>query len=221
MKIICFVLTTQKYLPRIQRVKNTWGRDIPTMFYSDHSDESNNIIKVTDNSDYYNTDTKQINIINMLSESYSHILNSYDWILFCDDDTFVNVNRLREDIIFFEYSCIYGNLLTYQRHPTNPIYNKPGIPSDLEYPSGGSGFCMSTSLIKTCGRLTDYKPGFSDVNLGLNAYYKNIPILHHIHFNGNTPELCNHDESKIKKAITYHYIVDDAKMQYLYDLTKV
>jgi|LauGreDrversion4_2_1035121.scaffolds.fasta_scaffold02242_13 hypothetical protein len=221
MKIISFIMTTVKYGERIQRVRNTWGKNIRTVFYSDHTDEQNSVIKVSDSSDYFDTDEKQVNVINTIRESYSTILDSYDWILFCDDDTFVNVNRLYEEVDYFNHNCIYGNLVNYQNHSTNPIFDKPGIPRDLDYPSGGSGFCISTQLLKTSGKFIDYKPRFGDVNVGLNAYHKKIPIVNCVYFYSNTPEKYNHDEPLIKKAITYHYIVDDVKMQYLCDLTKV
>ncbi len=220
MKIVCFVLATQKYLDRINRIKNTWANDIDTWFYSDHQDVSQQIIKVLDSSSYDDADKKQINIINILREERIDILNSYDWVLFCDDDTFVNSKRAHEEFNNFNHYCTYGHLISYQRYSTNPIYRADGIPLGLEYPCGGGGFCISTHLLKLSGRFIDYNPRFGDVNFGLNLYYKKIPMIDNVFFNTTTPEKCGHTLIDIPKAITYHRIVTDEEMVNLYNLTK-
>lgn len=220
MKIVCFVLSTVKYPDRIKRIKETWANDIDTWFYSDHEDLTQNIIKVSDSSHYDDADKKQINIVNVIRQERKDILNTYDWVLFCDDDTFVNPKRAYEEFKHFNYNCSYGHTVSYQRYSDNPIYNAPGIPKDLEYPCGGGGFAISTYILKLCGNFIDYSPRFGDVNFGLNLYYKKIPFIDNIFFNTTPPEHAGHTTSDIVKSITYHRIVTDEDMKNLYDLTK-
>lgn len=218
MKIFCLIQSSAKCLDRINRVKNTWAKDIPHLFYSDHEDIQQNIIKVSDCSDYICTDEKNVGVINLIRENYNNIIDLYDWIFFCDDDTFVDVKLLHEQVEYFNKLCVYGNMLSYETGPNNPIYQRSNIPISLIYPQGGSGYLVSTFLLKNCGKFTLFKTNYADVDVGLNLHYKKIQKIHCSLLNSEPPEFYKHDVKSILESITYHHIYTDEQMNYLYNL---
>lgn len=218
--VICVVMTTEQYNDRIERIENTWAKDIPTVFYSDHQDTDRKIVKVSDLKEYCDTEEKNINIINMIRDGYENILNDYEWICFCDDDTFINSRVVYEEINYLNKLCLHGNLTDRLSNPSNPIYIKPGIPLDLKYLCGGAGFFISTNLLKLSGNFKNYNTGFGDVGVGMNCYYKKIPVINNELFCSNTPAIHKHSDNIIKTKLSYHYIKTDDEMKYLYSLTK-
>jgi len=221
-KLLCFVLTTAKYEDRINRIKNTWGNHIDTIFYSDHYDLSRNIIMVYDKTDYASAAIKQINIVNVLPELKKDnvkLLDKYDWILFCDDDTFINFKVALNEIEYFNEECTYGNIFNQEKHPENPIHKDPNIPKNFEYFSGGAGFFLSTRLIKKMGKLKYYGNIYGDVEIGLNLHYKKINLIQHPLMNSFEPFRYNHSPSDIKQSLSYHYIKSDQDMNELYSIS--
>lgn len=219
--LLCFILTTPKYEDRIKRIENTWAKNLNTIFYSNHQDIARNILKVTDEDSYQSAALKQINIINVLpslTKDGVSILDIYDWLLFCDDDTFVNSNVIKKEIEYCNELCAYGNVFNKQKHPTNPIHNNPSIPNNFEYLSGGAGFLLSTRLLKCLGKFKYYGHSHGDVEIGLNLYYKKINLIDHEKFNAYSPSYYKHTNDDILNSATYHYINTDFDMYKLYNL---
>lgn len=218
--VVCCVLTSFSLDERIQRIEKTWGKDIPTIFYSDHSDNTRKIIKVSDQSDYWSAEDKQMNVINMIQDGLENILTNYKWICFCDDDTFINTRVVYEEIDYFNQQCIYGSIVDHPTNPSNLIYTKPGIPLKMKYPSGGAGFFVSTHLLKLVGKFKNYGTRYSDVGVGMNCYHKKISLINHELFCSNTPTIHKHTDDVIKSKLSYHYIKTDSDMEHLYSFTK-
>ena len=219
--LLCFVLTTPKYEDRIKRIENTWAKNLNTIFYSNHQDITRNILKVTDEDSYQSAALKQINIINVLpslTKDGVSILDIYDWLLFCDDDTFVNSKVIKEEIEYCNELCAYGNVFNKQKHPTNPIHDNPHIPNNFEYLSGGAGFLLSTRLLKSLGKFKYYGTHYGDVEVGLNLHFKKVNLIDHPKFNAYDPNHRKHTENDIKNSATYHYINTDYDMYTLYNM---
>ena len=60
--LFVLISTTHKNQERILSVKNTWAKHMDHLYYSDHCDVDNNIIKVSDDDCYTSNEEKGINI---------------------------------------------------------------------------------------------------------------------------------------------------------------
>jgi hypothetical protein len=218
--VVCFVLTSSKLDDRIRRIKNTWANNIPTIFYSDHEDVSQNIVKVSDRNDYWSAEEKQINVVNKIRDGLLNVLNEYKWICFCDDDTFINTRVVFEELLYFNEMCVYGSIVEYDANPSNPIYKNVKIPMRLKYPSGGAGYFVSTSLLKVSGKFKNYDTLYSDVSMGMNFHHKKIQSVNHPLFCSTSPALHFHNDDVIITKLTYHNIKTDSEMEHLYWFTK-
>jgi len=206
--VICFVLSTEKYVDRIERIERTWSKNVPTIFYSDHDVIERNIIKVHDEKNYRAAEMKQYKVLNSIKKM-SDVISKYDWICFTDDDTFLNVKKLNEIIQTLDETKSYGEVLSYQNDPRNPMFQRSDIPKDLRYPNGGSGFLISVKTINQIPEFKSYDTGFSDVTFGLNLYFNGVYIEHCDLFHRHPPSFYNHNIDQIKKNISYHYILND------------
>ena len=122
-----------------------------------------------------------------------------DWMLFCDDDTCVNVSKLEEMLPTLNQSKLYGSML------------KGTWPQDkgLEYLSGGAGYLISSKLIEDKGVPSlDYlrKSYYSDVCVGLWARDNDIEMLDVKGFYSQAPEFYNLTDDEISDSYTFHYI---------------
>jgi len=221
-KVICFALSTKNLLERIENIQHTWGEDIDTVFYSDHEDSENNVIKVSNRSDYYSAPLKQVAILNYLkhltNEDDISLLDEYDWIFFVDDDTFVNTKKLNEFVQDIDENKVYGSIITSENDSVNPMYVNKVIELDVQYPQGGAGFLVSSKTIKKIGEFKEYNVYHSDVIAGLNFHnngieYVNVPTL-----NRQNLEEHGHSKDMVKDMITYHNIKTFDQMKTLYDL---
>jgi hypothetical protein len=217
--ILVCILHTEKNNSRYNNISNTWGKYIDHLFYSDNQDLDKNIYKVCDRNDYASAQEKQVNIINQMPEKYV----SYDWYFFCDDDTFLNINKLRETLCKLDTNVVYGE-----------IRNSWSTDRTLFYPMGGAGFLISGCVMnKIRGNFIDnskYGIYHSDVTLGMNLRRLNIkmsPILEpNIEsknnqldgcplLNSQKPSFYGIEDSEVYKYISFHYITDYSEMEKL------
>jgi len=198
-KILAVIGTGFCMHERRNTIEQTWGKDIDHIYFSDH--EANNIIKVTSETEYRFGELKQVNIINMFP---SDLLEKYEWVIFVDDDTFVNAKLLKENLQFFDANSVHGRLINCW-HPDLSLY----------YPSGGAGFVMSTKLIKDIkGQLQYLKTGFGDVTLGIFFREKKINLIQNDLFKSHTPN--DENISDVENYFTFHYIKTFDEMNELY-----
>ena len=221
-KVICFVLSTQNYSDRIKNIKETWAQDLDVVFYSDHNDPDNNVIKVSNRSDYYSAPIKQVNILNYIKEltdgEDNPLLNVYDWFFFVDDDTFVNQKILEEYIQDLDEDKVHGSIITSENDSVNPVYVNKIIDLDVAYPQGGAGFLVSSKVMKKIDTFQEYNVFHSDVIAGLNFHHNNVEYVDVSILNRETPETYDHSEEEIVSMITYHNIKTFDQMKTLYDL---
>lgn len=206
MKILYCVLHTRSHTERMNNILETWGRDVDRIFYSDHEDSENNVIRVCDRSDYISCQIKAIKILHLLNAK----MNNYDWYFFCDNDTFVNTNKLYEYAQDADINSIHGQIINCW--PSDPT---------LSYPSGGAGYLMSNSVLKFLSDASYNDTIYGDVSIGLNIRRKNIPMVDPSLFHSQKKEYYGINEDQVKDNITFHYINSLNEMKRLYELSGV
>lgn len=198
MKISAFIITSEKYEDRRNRIRNTWGTKINYLFVSDHEDFDT--IKITEESNYQSAEIKSVEIKNKMP--YEYLDN--DYFFFCDDDTFLNVDFLISNLSSFKKNYVYGHQLSCW-------------PPDrsLCFLSGGAGYLMSKEILfPIMGEIPILNSGANDVTLGLFFREKKIKIAHDDRFNPFTPETMKKNE--VEKNFTFHYIQNDELMNELF-----
>lgn len=197
---------------RQQWLKNTWLKNLDYVFLSDINNEDN--IKLSNNSDYSSGEEKVLN-------SYEYLWkekNEYDWFIFCDDDTFLNIKNLENYIATTGFSN-FGHLFTKENQPQNQIWQKEG--NDFKYYSGGAGYVFDKETLKKIHHLTlKIKSGWGDVATGHLLKKANINLNHCDKMNWHNPYVFAHNEQTIKQAISYHYVQSEEMMINLYIKTK-
>lgn len=221
LKAVVFVLTTENYPQRINNIIETWGKDIDTVFYSDHEDTEKNIIKVSNRKDYVGAEEKQINVLNnakyYTNERDQLLVDVYDWFFFVDDDTFVNTANLKKHLKNLSKENVYGQMFWYEKDYDNPAYANGIVPKDAKFPSGGAGFLVSSTVLRNITSFVNYKTGNGDVSAGLNFHLNKINQVHLALTNSQTPEVLNHNEEEIREQISYHFIRTEGQMKKLYE----
>jgi hypothetical protein len=220
--VLCCILTTHKHSSRIAAIKQSWGESIDHLFYSDHESISDNILKVSQRSDYHSNEDKHLNCLNLLSFYLNDMFGRFEWLFFCDDDTFVNTRRLLD----FANSAankniVYGERITQNKDFRNLVFHKRTVPSKLSYLSGGAGYLMSTKIYEQMYPFSNFNTGFSDVSMGINILnagitIENMPLMH-----SQPPSFYNHEASQINDNISYHYIKESMQMKTLHMLASL
>lgn len=198
MKILFVILHGLKNKSRYFTIKNTWGKDVDLLFYSDYEDLEKNIIKVSNRTDYHSNEEKHINILKFLENNHKN----YDWFFFCDDDTFVNTKKLIDNLENFDSRCVNGSVINCW-------------PKDftLNYCSGGAGYLIHRSLLDIISKnIRVLNSGYSDVTLGLFLRDNNIKSINYDWFNTQAPNFYGYDFSVAHNYITFHYIKTEDDM---------
>ena len=205
MKILYVIMHGIHHTHRYNNVINTWGKDVDYIFYSDYVNDDKNMIKTSNNSGYDGLEEKMINIIKIIDNNY----RQYDWYLFCDDDTFVNVNLLNKEIGNFDEKYVYGQEF-HQAWSNDP---------SLIFCSGGAGTLIhKNNLMKLSSNIkNNYVGCASDVSLGMNLRDCQIIIKNSDLFYSDTPESKNISESEYKNYITFHNIRTEEDMKKIYE----
>jgi len=170
-KKVLYVLLHGSINPqRYYNVKESWGKNVDCLFYSDHNDVDKNIIKVSDRTDYHSNEEKHINSLHYVSTN----IKDYEWFFFCDDDTFVNTQKLEGLLDTFDKNSIHGSLLDEGNWPMD---------KSLNFCSGGAGYLIHSELLTNIiEHIKILNTGCSDVTLGLHLRTLNIKSINHNFF---------------------------------------
>lgn len=223
-KVLFAIKTTKQYESRVDAIFNTWLKGVEDyIFYSEHKDTNKNIIKVCDDGSYGGLEIKGLNFFNLLpnieTDSGEKILDIYDWVFFVDDDTFVNVNMLNEFIQTANKNVAYGEIFTYETHPSNPMFSVPTFNKNTKWYSGGAGLLIHTSSLKKVDYFENYNTRHDDVSIGINLGKSGIQFVDSNLFRSQPPEFWGDQDTEVLKKITYHHITE-VRMCELYSLLK-
>jgi hypothetical protein len=158
------ILTSINCSNRIDTIRETWGKSFNELFfYSDHEDLNKQVFQVTnERADYYSCALKTKERIQQIIKNVV-----YDWYVFVDDDTFVNLKTLEKFLSNLSKDNAYGRLI--------------GQESENPYFAGGSGFIIPKEQILKIKFIKDewlqLSAGFGDL-LWAYAYKEfNIPLV--------------------------------------------
>lgn len=207
------VITYPKNHHICHSILETWGANKKILFLSDIN-EGNNIINFGGDTGYKNIYTKYIGL-------FKNYTPKSDWIVFCDDDSFI----LEKNLIDF-LKCIspklnicIGKIGELNQSGLDSKGRRTGFPYKslsgkdislpLLYPSGGAGFVISNHTFQLIKEIIHDNPETafnSDVAIGFWLRRIGASLLHNNKFNHTNPELLNHDNNTIRESISYHYI---------------
>jgi len=226
-KILYALKTTKKYQSRINSVLETWLSGCNDyVFYSDHEDLENNVILSSHDSSYEGLVDKSLYFFNNLGNIFlidkdHSIIDYYDWILVCDDDTFVNRQMVEKFLHECDDSQAYCEVISPQKSPGNYIWTEYSniLRKDDCYYSGGAGILISTKSIKKINKFLDYGMRFEDATIGITLNRNGIKLVDCPLFKSQPPEFWGQSDKDIIDNITYHHISED-RMYKLYEYVK-
>jgi hypothetical protein len=205
-KILYVILHTCTRPDRYEGIVNSWGKDVDFLFYSDCDNEEKKIVKVSDNTTYSSNEPKHVNVIKYLVENDYQ----YKWFFFCDDDTFVNTDKLEQNLDSFNKTQIHGSVLK----------GTWGTDPSLEYCSGGAGYLINYDVLNILGQHIKIKDtGYSDVTVGMFCKELNIELKNYDTFRSQNPKFYNLENDVIKDFFTFHYITSEDMLK-LYNILK-
>lgn len=234
MKILYVIKTTKKYLNRIDTVLDTWLNGIDDyIFLSDHEDSEKNIILSSTDSGPWGLIDKSLyffnNAKNIFLEGKS-VLDVYDWILVCDDDTFVNTKKCNEFVMNKDTSdnVAYCSIISPQNNPENAIwaeYHDIFKQYDIfHYHSGGAGILISCNTLSKIHENSNNESPFvkngikyEDAGISLNLIKNKVNLIDSELFCSQSPGFYGDSDENVKNKITYHHI-DTEKMKTFYSI---
>lgn len=215
-KILLCIMHTSKTAERVPYLKKYYQGKVDFFFYADYEEQASHILKVSNSSDYESNELKHINVLNLIRKS--GIYNKYDLFYLIDDDTFVQLDNLRQLIKeqSFEGISFMGELITEKVSPENGIFKKyPG----LKYMSGGAGYIVTASAFRN-KPFRVYFNGFADVSIGLNLMKYEVNYLHNKNFRSQHFNFYQLSEDEFLSAISFHYIKNEEAFQSCISLTQ-
>ena len=198
MSICYIILTCEKYLPtRGEWQKDTWLKKIGQdayYFLSAKPDSHNRVLGWNTDDDYKSAPVKYIEFF----KNTRQLLSKYDWIVMCDDDTYIYHNRLSNYLKAFNpQEKIY---IGYQ-------WNHQPIP----YMSGGAGFVLSATLYNELCDYAQKKPMKNDYysDLSIGWWINDIGGVRFINDEHFSP--WDHTQAVFKpnNTYTYHYVTEN------------
>jgi hypothetical protein len=206
--VLFVIKSCEKYESRIDAIRSTWLKDNDNyIVFSDHENESKKIIKVTDKKEYVELEDKTIAIFNYL-KSNKILRNKYRWIFFCDDDTYVNLNSLRQIIKENNKSIkqAFGFVWDCFKDKENYLCNTLDFDKSTRWFDGGAGILFSSKDLDNLN-IQKHNTPFDDLSLSLNFKNSGINLIHdkrfHFHAGIDNKSLFN-EKNKLSEQISFH-----------------
>lgn len=159
--------TTNKNSSRVESCLSTWLKDLDYVCITDVLTGKFNEISGTTREDYDSAEEKTVHMINLVRSS--GLFDQYDWLVFIDDDAILNVKKFEYIIGYLNKNVVYGLKMcgSFQKEPS------------LVYPSGGSGYFISPSLIRKSNSMTNKEWGTEDAAVGKWMEENNLVLDDH------------------------------------------
>jgi hypothetical protein len=177
MKYKVILKTTGKNKDRVHRCLKIWLRDIDYVCLTDNLTGEFNEISGSKRDDYYSAEEKTVFFINQVITTTDY--DEYDWLAFIDDDAILNTKMFEYVMPYMDKNCLYGLKMhgSYERAPTTI------------YPSGGSGYFISPSLLKGKSLMVDNGWGIEDASLGRWIEQNNVCFEENVNIDGTLKHL--------------------------------
>ncbi|CAH1801155.1 unnamed protein product [Owenia fusiformis] len=212
-RIFCWMLTTPENLnTKAKAVRDTWSTRCDGRLFvtSDFTDDQFPVLGlgVPEGRDYLSAKS-----FTTFKYAYANYLNTFDWFLKADDDTYVIMENLRHFLMSYKPSeaLYFGQYI-----PTNGVN---GLPCKQGYSSGGAGYVLSREALRRMEEIgaTDTKyqcstapvTGFEDADVGICLENLNVTLgesrdnQNHLTFHSFDPvNVLNKDEVLSEY---YHY----------------
>lgn len=203
---LILILHSHNTRERLKAILRSWGQNANILFYADYSDLLDKVMQVTKTPSYESGPEKILNCIKFLPQEH---LN-YDWYVFCDDDTFLNLNLLEKVLPSFDKDFVYCNVIKcWEQDPT------------LEYPSGGAGFAIPNLIFKKLRSESElYATRWSDVCIGLNFKKLNIEMKQEGRFHAHPPYKHDLKLYEVPNHLSFHY-VNEEEQKRLHDICQL
>lgn len=172
MKYKIILKTSNKNKERVHFCLDTWLKGEDYICLTDTLTGEFNEISGSSREDYYSAEEKTLFLINHVKDSTD--FDEYDWLAFIDDDAILNIKMFNYILPYMNKDYVYG-LKMYG------VYEK--APKTI-YPSGGSGYFISPSLIKKSGYMIDNGWGIEDAAVGRWIEQNGIHLEDHLDING-------------------------------------
>ncbi|KAH9491498.1 Beta-1,3-glucosyltransferase [Bulinus truncatus] len=182
---------------RIPVVQATWGRKTEFIeYYSDVEDTSIPTISLGVPNTERGHCGKTMAIIRRVANSET--LSSIPWLLVADDDTIINLDRLR------------SLLACYNPHQPVALGERYGYAlargGGYDYITGGGGMVFSQSVVKVlssnCRCYTDDSP--DDMTLGMCLKSAGVPVTHSRFFHQARPDDYSRDFLSNQLPVSFH-----------------
>ena len=146
-KIFCLVLTTfNRHQTRAKFVADTWGKQCDgLMFVSDQTDPFLTGSKKFSNSSNYGSLWTKVR--NSFQWSFDHFGQQFDWYLKSDDDTFVNIPKLRLVLQNFDSRSKWYFGKRFLGVVVGNDSNSVQDDRIISYADGGSGYILSKATL--------------------------------------------------------------------------
>jgi len=154
----------------------TWLKDVPYVCLTDFLTGKFKEISGSRREDYYSAEEKTCFLINRVKNTAE--FDQYDWLVFIDDDAILNVKMLDYVIKYLNKDYVYG--LPMQGFPRKPT---------LLFPSGGSSYYISPSLIKKSTPIVDQNWGTEDVSVGQWIKDNNLNLIDYFYIDDKKHQL--------------------------------
>lgn len=172
MKYKIILKTTFKNKDRVYMCLHTWLKGQDYVCLTDALTNEFNEISGSKRQDYHSAEEKTLFLINFVKDS--GLFDQYDWLAFIDDDAILNTKMFEYVMPYMNKDYVYGLKM-------HGVYEKA---LNTVYPSGGSGYFISPSLIKKAGHMIDNEWGVEDAAVGRWLEQNNIHLEDHLDING-------------------------------------
>lgn len=213
------MLTCEKYLnTRAKGVKDTWSKDLDIIHLSDKMNIREDVFSYEIPGGYSDMSKRYIEFFR------NEKIGDYDWIIFCDDDSYFNMKNLYKLLENYDSNdkISIGRVGRLNPDATDMSGNFTGFPLNtikgnnthlpIDYYSGGAGFILSKPLfddlqnyIKNEKNLADSYN--TDVTMGFWLRSINSKLIHfNDKFCHNNPFKNNLD---IHSIVSCHYVTPE------------
>lgn len=198
MKILVSIISSSKHLEsRLAFIEKTWLSSVENyVIISDLDIPERNMIKVCEDSSYESNVIKNFESFKILYEKFT----DFDWYINLDDDTYLNLENLKELLIEHSTEEIFVlGKINYGTLPSEP---------DLNYCSGGAGYVFNRKTLSLLKKIdiSYNRSRFADANIGMFCRDQNIEIRNNDLFHPREPSYHGDSHTEIKNSISYHYI---------------